>query len=372
MMANAISQWAWRLLGLGQSRGAANPDNLPFLPSPRRPVTPRSSKPSSTFIFPNGLFFGRLPLELRQRILVDLFGDRPVHLDLHFAPPRPPGQRIRHFDFGLDGDDNGPREFAPPSNEPPVWQWRSCICHRNHPASWDSEYYSALWTDQCLEGRAFVCMDWPGEAPEKCHIHVMDWLLVCRQAYLEGINILYSTNTFVIADSDALARNLTRLLVPRSLALITSLELTWEIARPPGYDAAKPHEWPEPVDLPFSMIKKVFPGLRSLHLSLQGDMISTGEAEINDPATKQIIEVREKVIFEAAEQFLDSMDLRHFYLALNWTLWSQLKEKAGRDASYAFDDHGYPGPRFWRQISSGEERGAEARGIWVAQGRHGW
>ncbi|KAM6511401.1 hypothetical protein FALCPG4_016408 [Fusarium falciforme] len=52
----------------------------------------------------------------------------------------------------------------------------------------------------------------------------MGWLLACRQAYAEGIAVLYGTNTFHILTQEFLGR-LPQLLLPARLASISSLEI---------------------------------------------------------------------------------------------------------------------------------------------------
>ncbi|KAK0639652.1 hypothetical protein B0T16DRAFT_336810, partial [Cercophora newfieldiana] len=60
----------------------------------------------------------------------------------------------------------------------------------------------------------------------------MGWLLACRQAYADGVDILYSTNTFFVESVqllDAILFPIPTFVVPERLALITSLELRWDI-----------------------------------------------------------------------------------------------------------------------------------------------
>jgi len=162
--------------------------------------------------------------------------------------------------------------------------------------------------------------------------------------------------------------NLGRLLSPRCVNFVTALEISWEVTKPPGYNSMKPDEWPEPVDLPFHMISLTFPGLRKLHVSLHGDIISTGEADVDDPATRNIIDIREQVICKEVDKYLSDRkeQLQHLYIALNWTLWSQLRTKASRKSAYIFEEDGYPGPRFWKHS------GSNNLGYWIVEGRHGW
>ncbi|KAH6838563.1 hypothetical protein B0I37DRAFT_419495 [Chaetomium sp. MPI-CAGE-AT-0009] len=59
----------------------------------------------------------------------------------------------------------------------------------------------------------------------------MGWLLACRQAYREGIDILYRTNTFHFS-SLPLLLDLPRLMPPHHIAAITSVELLWTFTSP--------------------------------------------------------------------------------------------------------------------------------------------
>ncbi|WKT43521.1 hypothetical protein QSH57_008357 [Fusarium oxysporum f. sp. vasinfectum] len=84
------------------------------------------------------------------------------------------------------------------------------------------------WADTCRVGEARHCDSWPGSVPSKCHIGTMGWLLSCRQNYAEAIDILYSTNTIIMAN-EAMITHLPQLLLPQRLASITSLEISWNL-----------------------------------------------------------------------------------------------------------------------------------------------
>jgi hypothetical protein len=241
--------------------GDAHP--LPFLPAQRpRPLTPTASQQSPATLGT----LARLPPELRRRILITAFGSRTLHLDLQFAHPR----RADAVDAALAdlSHSSGPGHGlgASPSgyyyfgdrDAPQAWRWTSCVCHRLVPpgSQWEQRFlekgcptYRYPHTDQCLEGNAHFCWMWPGPptgkpgqsgyAPGKCMVGAMGWLLACRQAYAEGIDVLYSTNTFFV-EGDALLSNLVcpdpavvdttrHLILPQRLERITSLELRWEL-----------------------------------------------------------------------------------------------------------------------------------------------
>jgi hypothetical protein len=69
----------------------------------------------------------------------------------------------------------------------------------------------------------------------KCGIGAMGWLLAYRQAYMEGVDILYSTNSLFIGSPAILDGMLSHssqirnhLLLPERLASITSLVFMWD------------------------------------------------------------------------------------------------------------------------------------------------
>ena len=103
------------------------------------------------------------------------------------------------------------------------------------------------------------------------------------RSYADGIDLLYSTNTFHMSSLD-LQVNLPRLVPPRHLDMITSLELLWTL----NTTETKDKSWSEDHIAPFSdnrdelrgqsgallhilcsMIPQTFPHLRNLYLSFQ-------------------------------------------------------------------------------------------------------
>ena len=212
---------------------AATPP-LPCLPAQRpRPLTPTTG-PSQDLVATLGAL-ATLPSELRRLILTAAFGERTLHLDLRLCCPRRADRldalaRNAKREHGLGSAPLGDCAY-PDYAAPPAWRWYGCVCHRVVPSSLLGIYLPPHM-DECLRGRG-NCEDWSWQ----CHIGVMGWLLACRQTYAEGIDILYSTNTFFLESTalfDALfcpatLRATQRLLLPQRLASITSLELCWEL-----------------------------------------------------------------------------------------------------------------------------------------------
>lgn len=147
---------------------------------------------------------------------------------------------------------------------PEGWQWFSCVCQRpaglvqvNRPSNHKRlPYELSPSDDRCLEDALNGTGPW---APTKggqfggkeLSIGIMGWLLSCRVAYVrpfcfaispflpantgsryaEGLEILFSTNTFHVSRMDLLL-NMTRFVLPHRLRRITSLELLWNFATP--------------------------------------------------------------------------------------------------------------------------------------------
>ncbi|RMZ73102.1 peroxisomal membrane PEX31 [Pyrenophora seminiperda CCB06] len=159
---------------------------VPSLPSPRRPLTPVS------FTTPAFLLF-HLPYEIRTMIFDLAFSNRILHMDI-----------VRQ--------------------ERSAWKWRGAVCHRNGPWLQQHVRYVWLgpWVDDCIErvygyGRQETF-------PEEYNIGIMGFLLSCKQAYAEGIHVLYNTNTFCV-ESETLLLHLPQLVPSNRLACITSLEI---------------------------------------------------------------------------------------------------------------------------------------------------
>ncbi|PVH93369.1 hypothetical protein DM02DRAFT_574504 [Periconia macrospinosa] len=151
---------------------------LPWLPKPRRPITPESFATAACLLF-------QLPWEIRSIILSLAFGGRTLHVDL-----------VRQ-----DG----------------AWQWRGLVCDRNDSyVDWDPLSFSVpcVWGNARLRHRKLRQDNWG----------VMGFLLSCRQAYAQGIDFLYSANRIHI-QSQILLYKLPCFIPTNRLASITSLEI---------------------------------------------------------------------------------------------------------------------------------------------------
>jgi hypothetical protein len=155
----------------------------------------------TSFDTPARLF--QLPYDIRSIILMMAFGERTFHVDIF-------------------------RE-----EEEQAWQWRGAICRRNYstlqwnmlrlPSMRNVRYaWVGPWNDPCLQG--VYGRQCKGKFPEEYHVGIIGFLLSCRQAYTEGVDILYSANCINI-QSEPLLLHLPQLILPNRLASITSLEI---------------------------------------------------------------------------------------------------------------------------------------------------
>ncbi|KAL1957769.1 hypothetical protein VTO42DRAFT_5487 [Malbranchea cinnamomea] len=207
----------------------ASAPSMPTLPKVRaRPLTAVPPSPEATA---NSALFQRLPPEIRRYILTYAFGNQTMHLDMRLQHPRKRRKEEVKSIAPEHANSNLPRDTSKPAE----WQWRGSICHRTsvrwdvHPRFCYRVYGTEPWNDRCHDlCTAAQCSYWPGEVPEKCFVGVMGWLLTCRQAYSEGIEVLYATNQFHIRGT-YLLRQLPDLLLASRLAAIRTVELLWDI-----------------------------------------------------------------------------------------------------------------------------------------------
>ncbi|KAK2590143.1 hypothetical protein QQS21_012172 [Conoideocrella luteorostrata] len=196
--------------------------------------------------------FSRLPAEIRRQILTAAFGNVTLHMDLQFRHPYHLRHRSPYLNLGPDSqyDSHAWIQGATPdgvhldvkSAEGKNWEWFGCVCHRDSPEranllplgrrgnhTWVE--YGEPESDSCLCGVG-MCPRWPGRYPLKCQIGIMGWMLSCKRAYFEAIDVLYGARTIHISSS-VLHKNMSALFPSYLLARISSLELVWQADETP-------------------------------------------------------------------------------------------------------------------------------------------
>lgn len=145
------------------------------------------------------LLFGRLPVEIRRRILIYVFGNKTLHMDLQLRKSVhsvlghiDPLKRQPWWRAPVSWDHAGILKARVPSESDSrvLWRWFSCVCHR-YPAfgpnalsygrrsNFPVRDFREPESDVCLKGGG-CCNERP--IHDTCLIGIMGWMLLCRQA----------------------------------------------------------------------------------------------------------------------------------------------------------------------------------------------
>ncbi|KAK7746899.1 cytochrome oxidase assembly protein 1 [Cytospora paraplurivora] len=412
---------------------------LPFLPAvrPRRLTEAASSSPSrhDASLRHYGLF-GRLPLELRQPILTDALGGRTLHMHLQFNHPLvrrrlevPPSrwkafvlmttrkgraqlQQHREREKKRSWKDE-PRhcgllsQLVCDEERPKRWEWFGCVCHRGE--KFTKEQYRvyrgglayvvpplygirvAIETDSCCySGLWCHCESWtPQRQATECFVGAMGWLLACRQAYADAIDILYGTNTFHLSStilnrysnymhSQVLVQEFPRLILPQRLASIQSLELVW--AKGPA-NTPFVNDYIDGEDLCWlcDALPKLFPQLKKLYLSLPFEVRRFGFAGRDDEALNDPVIDIERTLLGPVEAMLDRFPHESqigdgLSIGIEQSFWNLLLRKhdalrmpglrAETDLYIHFG-------RFWKRLPRQQNGGDGDAGYWLYSGQQG-
>ncbi|KAF7559867.1 hypothetical protein G7046_g4279 [Stylonectria norvegica] len=301
----------WFRQKLAKLKGKDKGKSKPLIPFPRPMVS-------------TGPLFQKLPPEIRRQILKEAFGNQIIHMDLIYERPlvaRPQcaqaksrdstrtchgcKHRLPHASIHLASSPL--RRLVRDETLPKQWTWRTSVCHRNPPNGHSPrQRLIEPAQDECRIGSSTCCDLWPGDSPGKCRVGVMGWLLSCRQAYLEGIDVLFSTNTINMAHRKTIM-DVRRLFLPERLALIRSVELIW------GFDPFFPPHGPNDAGLTLhtlpdfhrflNAVPSMFPNLRSLYISMWGRMIPPdvdASVDLIDLASAPILKAVDSMVHQLA------------------------------------------------------------------------
>ncbi|KAJ3526415.1 hypothetical protein NM208_g11202 [Fusarium decemcellulare] len=349
---------------------------MPCLPNPRpHALTPSASTQDLTVPAQPSPLFDKLPPEIRRAILVVAFGDRTVHMDLILDHPLNPGDPEKAARMPYSHRRPQTNYLVGVDKSQPIrWQWRGCTCHRippDHCSFYNDREMEVEepGDDTCSSGSAVRCIEWTkrGKNPHWCWIGATGWLLACRQAYIEGVQVLYTTNTIHLS-SKPLLTNLSTLVLPQRLSAISSLEVVWLVDTRQHLGKAIPRQ--DDLNAILFILDSIFPHLSRLHLALKlnlptlapvhlDDMLKTLDAFVvrrtnclRDPFTVSITSsaFRElyKKVFNVASQG------RRPFQVLDFQFWRYL------DGRYAMAPR-IRSPSLWGKIDDATAR----NGYWI-------
>ncbi|QKX61406.1 uncharacterized protein TRUGW13939_08554 [Talaromyces rugulosus] len=345
------------------------PPPLPFL---NTPAIPPLTEACQQYHRNNYGLFGRLPLEIRQEILVFAFGQRTLHVDLRYGPLYPPQAQT----------DN---TLRPDHVQQSTWRWFSCECHRWTKLSDAFVAHQNVrppFDDHCVPTPLYSRGYTGPPVPAGCSIGVMGWLLACRMAYQDGIEILFTTNKFHFSGLE-LQQNLSRLLPLQRLARISSLVLIWDLKKPrQKYYSEKNNLvgilWeravtasPEPLSGADStlhelcrIVLETFPNLHHLYISLQSHIAPPEPKIFEDPVGEV-----ERVILSPIDEMVRALGPgRDVNIAIQLGGWQsiwrrRLKQNPG-EVIAKFDEQS--GNRIWKGL--GDATAQPELGYWLCAG----
>ena len=182
--------------------------------------------------------------------------------------------------------------------------------------------------------------------------------------YIETIDLIYRANTIYIQSID-LVLLIKLLIIPQRLAVITSLQLVWDLFNRCANVGRKDRVWPQYNDL-MSTVSKAFPSLTNLFISVQ---VTT---YIENPATPNA------GLYEC--QLLEPVDRlvrRHWprlqmcQIAPNASLYTVMRCRA--EGSGARIERSAIGAlrwqRFWRPVITDRDQTSNNAGYWIREGR---
>ncbi|KFA81105.1 hypothetical protein S40288_01011, partial [Stachybotrys chartarum IBT 40288] len=343
-----MRKWVRRKLRSNKTErnGGAEPEpEPPYLPSVRSHAlstitlhTARDGQAQSPFF--------RLPVELRRQILIAAFGGRTLHMDLRFDRPllkgKVPKSQDRHagiITYRHEGN-SGPKK---------VWEWSGSVMQIATAAQERSRKTASLeHLDGCKPAAKRGC-------------------------YLEGIAILYSTNTFHIG-TGPLLEHISRLVRPQRLESINSLEIMIEIPKEKQSDPAAV----------LNLVPATFPQLRHLRLHIGGHIWpQEGDQQVPPAQIRRRAEVTERTLLVAVDNMYRrfACDLKDCEIAIYSTIFQPLINVARRGGAKMGGSMGM-GSRcgaYWRplpELPSAPNNNtaiascSEERGYWVSDGKY--
>ncbi|KAI5457574.1 hypothetical protein BGZ63DRAFT_394992 [Mariannaea sp. PMI_226] len=177
--------------------------------------------------------------------------------------------------YSQAGSVRGTRDLIRDIKKPKLWRWSGCRCHciteDEARSNQDLMYVRRKpWRDSCLDGDSWYCNEAPGLKPGKCFLGATGWLLSCHMAYIEGVEVLYGTNTLHLS-RPILLRRMTELFLPQRLHSIQFIELIWDVGqrKSPGVELeVKLSPTRDVITELVRIVPNAFPNLQKAHITL--------------------------------------------------------------------------------------------------------
>ena len=343
---------------------------MPSISSHRRPLTPSFPVPSATATATSTLF-QRIPPEIRRMILIHAFGDQTMHLDLYKAYPYH-DTRASSCPEPTHANRN-PRVRNAFGAAPMRWEWAGSVCHRSPmrsdaPVLGSHAVAPGPWDDECNDIHATkqLCHCWPGSVPEKCFVGALGWLRACRQAYSEGVEVLYGTNVFHFRGTDFVQR-LPRVLVRERLDAIRGVELAWDVCPWTGLPEEYAHweEWRPVADMErfcgaLDVMPETLPNVRFMYLSLQGYFLVPEGVEYGG---EEHWRMTEDALVRVDGMVLKMRNLVDCRVAVSKSVfWTRIRRAVEQD------EETYSHRGMWRGLLPKEAADQRIEGYWVCEG----
>jgi hypothetical protein len=187
-------------------------------------------------------------------------------------------------------------------------------------------------------------------------------------SYVEGVEILYATNT-VHMSSLVMMLELPNLLLPQRLAMITSVEMVWRLVNPSrpleGHDGL-PLSNEGTLDALLRTIPKTLPNLCHLNVNLMWHPGPESPGNLASRVTATLILPLDAMVRDFGPQ------LRDCSIGLYSSIWRAIRD-AGLWHGTKYERGGFPsvGDRYWRPLPALEERLHAADGpggYWISEG----
>jgi len=245
-------------------------------------------------------------------------------------------------------------------------------------------HWRGPWIDECIkqmeEGRhGRSNPNDPAVRSGVYDIGVMGFLLSCRQAYMEGVEFLYSANCISI-QSEPLLLHLPRLIPQNRLASITSLELTVEAHRIEKDDGT-PFFNMDHLEPILDNIVKYCPSLRKFYMSLlvywdrhRHDLLTGPALPLLDAfwRSKQL----RNMIVELPEPHYRAIECARPIIqhpreapASGWQKRSQWRALDSKEPQVQYRSlERYPSPPLKLPVGDGGDDEVESAGYWLREG----